>query len=97
MNNELKRLQIEKATIADDEHNEIIKTMTPQEKAKELFNKFCYEIRTEERGDGYFTNVIQAKQCALIAVDEIISVIDPETNYKTWEFYKQVKQEIKKL
>ena len=31
------------------------------------------------------------------SIDEVISVIDPETNYKTWEFYKQVKQEIEKL
>lgn len=46
--------------------------MTPKEKAKELFNKFCYAIRTEETDSGYFTNVLYAKDCALIAVDEII-------------------------
>lgn len=78
--------------------------MTPQEKAKELFNKFCYEIRTEERGDGYFTNVIQAKQCALIAVDEILDNFGTLTEGKqhyaahsTIKFYEQVKQEIEKL
>ena len=46
--------------------------MTPQEKAKELFDKYCFAIRTEERGSGYFTNIIYAKDCALIAVDEIL-------------------------
>jgi hypothetical protein len=46
--------------------------MTPQEKAKELFDKYCFAIRTEERDSGYFTNVIYAKDCALIAVDEIL-------------------------
>ena len=46
--------------------------MTPQEKAKELFDKYCFAIRTEETDSGYFTNVIYAKDCALIAVDEIL-------------------------
>jgi hypothetical protein len=46
--------------------------MTPKEKANEIFNKFCYAIRTEETDSGYFTNVLYAKNCALIAVDEII-------------------------
>lgn len=63
--------------------------MTPQEKALNLVH------------DMYFAHgevsMAQAKQCALIAVNEIISVIDAETNYKTWEFYKKVKQEIEKL
>ena len=72
---------------------------TPKEKANELVNKYFLEI---EGADKYAFNLPSmnlyiAKQCALIAVDEVISVIDPETNYKTWEFYKQVKQEIEKL
>jgi hypothetical protein len=45
--------------------------MTPKEKAKELFDKFCHAIRTEECDDGYFTNVIHAKRCALIAVEQV--------------------------
>lgn len=43
--------------------------MTPKEKAEELFDKYCYAIKTEETDSGYFTNVIYAKQCALIAVE----------------------------
>ena len=104
MNNELKRLQIEKATIADDEHNEIIKTMTPKEKANELVSKYKNAPFNCTDCDMPFCDIPctrlsleESKQCALIAVDEIISVIDPETNFKTWEFWKQVKQEIEKL
>jgi hypothetical protein len=62
--------------------------MKPQEKAKELVNKFDgvgLQMRNE------------AVACALIAVDEIISVIDPETNFATWLYWKEVKQEIEKL
>lgn len=90
MKHELKQLQIEKASIADDEHIEIIKTMTPQEKANELVQEYVINMPLP-------FHIEDAKICALIAVDEIISVIDTETNYKTWEFYKQVKQEIEKL
>ena len=46
--------------------------MTPQEKAKELFERYCFAIRTNEDDDGYFTNIIHAKRCAKIAVEEII-------------------------
>jgi hypothetical protein len=35
-----------------------------------------------------------ANQCALIAVDMVISVIDPETFLMNWLFWKEVKQEI---
>ena len=45
--------------------------MTSKEKAIQLFNKFCYAIGTDRTDSGYYTNIIYAKQCALIAVDEI--------------------------
>jgi hypothetical protein len=45
--------------------------MTPKDKAKELFDKYCHAIRTEECDDGYFTNVVHAKRCALIAVEQV--------------------------
>ena len=72
--------------------------MTPQEKADNLVNQYRIILMTEDIDCGneiLCTRI--SKQCALIAVDEIISVIDPETNFKTWEFYKQVKQELEKL
>lgn len=70
-----------------------------KEKAKELFDKYCFAIRTEETDSGYFTNIIYAKQCALIAVDEILD--DYEAfSYKAQtgkEYWQKVKTEIEKL
>ena len=66
--------------------------MTPKEKANELFDKYCFAIRTEETDSGYFTNVIYAKDCALIAVDEILNIGCIEVPY-----WQEVKQEIENL
>jgi hypothetical protein len=62
--------------------------MTPKDKAKELVDKFTV-VGLQQRNEGI--------QCALIAVAEIISVINPETNFATWLFWKEVKQEIQLL
>ena len=76
--------------------------MTLKDKAKELFDKYCYAIRTEETGSGYFTNIIYAKQCALIAVDEILNLLinvyefDEFNNGKV-EYWQEVKKELEKL
>jgi hypothetical protein len=59
--------------------------MTPKDKAKELVDKFTV-VGLQQRNEGI--------QCAVIAVAEIISVIDPETNFATWLYWKEVKQEI---
>ena len=61
--------------------------MTPKEKAQELFNKYCYAIRIEETDSGYFTNVLYAKQCALIAVDEILEMDLPILEEEADTFY----------
>ena len=67
--------------------------MTAVEKAKELFDK----MKSSLFSDGEY----DAKQCALIAVDEIL-----ETSPKEWtgfeyesklEFWQEVKQELLKL
>lgn len=62
--------------------------MTPKEKAEELVDMFTFSCRECD----YEEN---AKQCALIAVDEILS-IPYLLKYEFW-FYKEVKEEIKKL
>jgi hypothetical protein len=62
--------------------------MTPKDKAKELVDKFTV-VGLQQRNEGI--------QCAVIAVAEIISVINPETNFATWLFWKEVKQEIELL
>ena len=73
--------------------------MTPKEKAKELVDKY-YNLESEGDKGGWMTKN-DAKQCALIAVDEILksnpTIIDcngTEFNYKFWT---EVKKEIEKL
>ena len=64
--------------------------MTPKEKAKELVNKMAFEICKTD-----------AKQCALIAVDEILKAVDnPDETYlmkHSVNYWTEVKQEIEKL
>jgi hypothetical protein len=66
--------------------------MTPKEKAKELVYKYEYLVEYELK---------DMKQCALIAVDEILQMVD-ET-MQGWldadiiAHWEQVKQEIEKL
>ena len=72
--------------------------MTPKEKAKELVDKFePYVIRyTQDDVVGYLeqeTPILEyQKQCALIAVDEIIWLLN--NNQIDIDYYQQVKQEI---
>ena len=65
--------------------------MTPKEKAIELYNKFL-----NPSGDTYLYGMLEhesAKECALIAVEEIL-----KTNpYKARNYWQEVKQEIEKL
>lgn len=59
--------------------------MTPKEKALEIFNKMCNSV------DELLP--LDVKQCALIAVDELI-----EHSYQVMKpFWQEVKQEIEKL
>lgn len=77
--------------------------MKPIDKAKELVDKFILvnsesvELETGEHELLLSLSQEDANQCALIAVDMIISVINPETNFKTWLFWKEVKKEIEQL
>jgi hypothetical protein len=77
--------------------------MTPKEKAEELFNRMCLAMATEKTEYAYYTNVIHAKQCALIAVDEILSLMIKfhnrhiEDNSNEIIFWELVKEEINLL
>jgi len=66
--------------------------MTSREKAKEIFKKYA-KGRDEH---GWFLTEFDscAKQCALIAVDEIIN--DNASIYSQ-QYWNEVKQEIEKL
>ena len=66
--------------------------MTPQDKAKDLVDKFSNEVLI----DNY-----EAKLCALIAVDEILDVdcfdMSEEPFDNHIEYWQEVKQEINQL
>jgi hypothetical protein len=66
--------------------------MTPTEKAQDLFNKM-FSI-DEAFGS---VGVYEAKQCALIAVDEIIKAHIHNEGVRHLKWWQEVKQEIEKL
>jgi hypothetical protein len=77
--------------------------MTPQEKAKELLDKMYYIGRYDDKED-YIPAMAwkRAKQCSLIAVDEILNAItfnmyDEDAYNKEDKYWQDVKQEIEKL
>lgn len=72
--------------------------MEAKEKAKELVNK--YYLNQFTLGDKkLILGILNSKQCALIAVDEIIeAVIDAShEGCRSHEFWIEVKKEINKL
>jgi hypothetical protein len=65
-------------------------TPTPKEKAKELLWKYLPILESWKVDDSS-----KAKQCALIAVNEIVkNGFNPQLPYNYWE---EVKEEIEKL
>lgn len=75
--------------------------MTPQEKAQELVDKMTDEIPPNNSKDMMtFIEVdLQAsKQCALIAVDEIIEIVyNSLTSIQELNYWLEVKHEIEKI
>ena len=76
--------------------------MTPKEKAKELVEKIYFSRRYKD-GEDYIAEqvLIHAKQCALIAVDEILNddwyITTNEDLRARDNYWNKVKQEIEKL
>jgi hypothetical protein len=71
--------------------------MTPKEKAEELFNKFRTEILSF-LGDKMKDK--NAKRCALIAVDEILFILEFNLDFKmkkSIKYWQEVKDEIQNL
>jgi len=64
--------------------------MTPKEKAEELVWQYSRALQLWDK-----ENSLKAIQCALIAVDEIISEFYLEEDIAI--YWKEVKQEIEKL
>jgi len=78
--------------------------MTPKEKAEELVLKYL-RIKTHKMFNGWW-HKITAKQCALIAVDEVLNLdLHDVGDYKDFDtpsewyisYWNEVKQEIEKL
>jgi hypothetical protein len=65
--------------------------MTPKEKALELIKKYSFvEI-------AHYTSIHEVKECALIAVDEIIEITSESYDIDHINWWQEVKQEIEKL
>jgi predicted transcriptional regulator len=71
--------------------------MTPQQKANELYSKYDDLLNKDFINPIVFDN--QLKQCALIAVDEILRSHHNlyGVNNKQVKFYSEVQQEIENL
>jgi hypothetical protein len=68
--------------------------ITPKEKAKELVDRFSYRIHIV---NCFHDNKVNSKESALIAVDEIETVLLQERVFESLDYWKEVKQEIKLL
>jgi hypothetical protein len=75
--------------------------MTPKEKAKELVDKFIEPTMEFDELDGYVEDKDNAKQCALIAVNEQIELLLNLSQYMAFpeqvKHLQEIKQEIQKL
>ena len=67
--------------------------MKPKEKAQELIDKFLPPVRWKM---GQEDVKERAKQCALIAVDEIMDTLEKDGSWNC-DYWIEVKQEIEKL
>ena len=70
--------------------------MTPKEKAEEFYLKYQYRIenRLDKKHSKKYEKFL-IKQCALIAVDEILSIKPHYFDEK--QFWSEVKKELEKL
>jgi hypothetical protein len=69
--------------------------MTAKEKAEKLVNSFI-GLNSKKMSDYSRIEYPTAKECALIAVDEILKVAFYSTD-KIYNYYIEVKQEIERL
>jgi len=71
--------------------------MTPKEKAQELIKKFSFNTRCFSETKGWEDSFFDAKECALVAVDEILSINSVDKDEHLSNYWEEVKQEIEKL
>ena len=72
---------------------DINKMINPKEKAHNLIEQML--LITNEFNE--HIDFFGAKQCAIIAVNEIIKELDSERIFERIEYWNEVKKEIKKL
>jgi len=88
--------------------NLIKNIMTPKDKAKELVSIFGKKIGKELKNGSFRYNIEITKQCALIAVNEIINMCKLYHNHNVVidtkiytelaiDYWQEVKQEIEKF
>jgi hypothetical protein len=75
---------------------------TPKEKAKELKDKFSVHLRFFDENSGWvdYTDSSHAKQFALVAVDEILYILNFSLDFKmnkSIKYWLEVKEEIENL
>lgn len=70
--------------------------LTPKEKAKELVDKYLYEIKGADRYNYNLEsmNIFISKQCSKIAVDEILNINSVDKDYYLNDYWQEVKAEI---
>jgi hypothetical protein len=73
--------------------------MTPEEKAKELVEKFISPTKVYHEHLGWVNYLDSAKECALIAVNEILKDREEIDGMRVINdpYWSKVKQEIEKL
>jgi hypothetical protein len=69
--------------------------MTPKEKAEELVLKYL-KVKTHQMFNGWW-HKMTAKECALIAVDEMIEELIVTDFANRFTYWQEVKNEIEKL
>jgi hypothetical protein len=72
----------------------------PKEKADELVKKFIAPTKVYHEHLGWVNYLDSAKECALIAVDEILDsviIIDLTTAENQFKYWQEVQNEINKL
>ncbi len=70
--------------------------MTPQEKAEELFAKYVF-LTISDMSDKNFE---ETRQCALVAVNEMLglgAIVGSDLSDSFYIYWEEVKQEIKNL
>ena len=73
--------------------------MSPEEKAKELFDKFSIRTKFFDELEGWKEHIdsSEAKQFALVAIDEILNINSVDKDFSLSHYWLDVKDEIENL